>query len=490
LATVSRPRLTGMNLTLRMFLGYLLIVCSAAVLFFNSFLGQLQTGVSQAMEETLVDTANLLAEVVSRELSVDGLQDGDFTEAFRAYAERKLNADIFEVAKVHGNLRVYVTDGMGRVMYDSSGLATGQDFSRWNDVYLTLRGEYGARASRTDPDDQATEVMYVAAPLLLDAGIVGVLTVAKPTVSLQPYTENIRAAVIRNGLLLLLLALLFCLILSYWLTGSIRKLSGYADQVSAAGHRVPLPTMSEPELERLGEAMASMRERLDGKTYVEEYIHSLTHEIKAPVAAIKGAVEVMDPAMHTEDRQRFLDNIYHESQRLEDIASRLLELADLENRQELEDPQVVDLTNVVREVVADREAMIAERSLRMTVDLADSALVLGDRFLLVHAMENLLDNACRFSPVKGSITLTVRVNDMVVVRLQDEGPGIPDFALARIYERFFSLPVPGDHLKSSGLGLNFVKQIAELHQGAVSITNGSTGAIAEFSLPTSVLSRN
>tara|TARA_Y100000310_G_scaffold342712_1_gene447048 strand:- start:4711 stop:6150 length:1440 start_codon:yes stop_codon:yes gene_type:complete len=479
-----------MNLTLRMFLGYFLIVCSAAFLFFNSFLGQLQTGVSQAMEETLVDTANLLAELVSRELSTDRLQDGDFTESFRAYAERKLNADIYKVAKVHGNLRVYVTDDVGTVIYDSSGLAMGQDFSRWNDVYLTLRGEYGARASRSDPDDQTTEVMYVAAPLLLDAGIAGVLTVAKPTVSLQPYTENIREDVIRNGLLLLLLALLFCLILSYWLTGSIRKLSSYADQVSVTGRRASLPAMREPELSRLGTAMASMRERLDGKTYVEEYIHSLTHEIKAPVAAIKGAVEVIDPDMGPADRQRFLDNIYHESQRLEDIASRLLELADLENRQHLEDPEVVDLTNVVREVVASREGVIAERALQVIVDLPDSAEVLGDRFLLVHAVENLLDNACRFSPLKGKVTLMVRCNDTVVVYVRDEGPGIPEFALARIYERFFSLPEPGSQLKSSGLGLNFVRQIAELHHGTIAITNGTIGAVAELSLPAGVLTRD
>jgi two-component system sensor histidine kinase CreC len=158
-------------------------------------------------------------------------------------------------------------------------------------------------------------------------------------------------------------------------------------------------------------------------------------------------------------------------------------LAELENRQQIEDPQIVDLTNVVREVVAARKTMIDERSLHMTVDLAESAVVMGDRFLLVHAIENLLDNACRFSPSKGRITLTVQAKDNVVVSLQDEGPGIPEFARSRIYERFYSLPVPGSHMKSSGLGLNFVRQIAELHHGSISVTNGTVGAVARLSLP-------
>ena len=71
-------------------------------------------------------------------------------------------------------------------MLDSSGVAVGQDYSRWNDVYLTLRGEYGARSSRSDPDDANSSVMHVGAPIRDNGKLIGVVTVAKPNSSLQP----------------------------------------------------------------------------------------------------------------------------------------------------------------------------------------------------------------------------------------------------------------------------------------------------------------
>ena len=83
-----------------------------------------------------------------------------------------------------------MTDAKGIVLLDSSGVAVGQDYSRWNDVYLTLRGEYGARSTRSDPDDASSSVMYVAAPIRDNGKIIGVVTVAKPNSSLQPYVDR------------------------------------------------------------------------------------------------------------------------------------------------------------------------------------------------------------------------------------------------------------------------------------------------------------
>lgn len=99
-------------------------------------------------------------------------------------------ADIWGLRKEAVNHRIYVTDASGKVLLDSAGVAVGQDYSRWNDVYLTLRGQYGARSSREDPDDPDSSVMYVAAPIK-DAGkIIGVVSVAKPNSSLQPYIDR------------------------------------------------------------------------------------------------------------------------------------------------------------------------------------------------------------------------------------------------------------------------------------------------------------
>ncbi|ECM9761983.1 two-component system sensor histidine kinase CreC, partial [Salmonella enterica subsp. enterica serovar Typhimurium] len=91
-----------------------------------------------------------------------------------------INANIAGINKVRNEYHVYMTDAQGKVVFDSAGNALGQDYSRWNDVWLTLRGQYGARSTRSDPDDDSSSVMYIAAPVMDNGRIIGVLSVGKP----------------------------------------------------------------------------------------------------------------------------------------------------------------------------------------------------------------------------------------------------------------------------------------------------------------------
>jgi len=115
----------------------------------------------------------------------------------------------------------------------------------------------------------------------------------------------------------------------------------------------------------------------------------------------------------------------------------------------------------------------------------DDPVVAGDAFLLQRALANLVDNAIDFSPPGGRITLEVvghaRSADVVV---RDNGPGIPDFAEGKVFEKFYSLARPATAKKSTGLGLSFVKEIVDLHHGRATLKNHpSGGAIATLSLP-------
>ena len=127
------------------------------------------------------------------------------------------------------------------------------------------------------------------------------------------------------------------------------------------------------------------------------------------------------------------------------------------------------------------------RGLRIEVGDAGAPppLVEGDAFLLQRAVANLLDNALDFSPPGGIVRIDVvtraRSCDIVV---RDSGPGIPDYAEAKVFEKFYSLPRPSTAKRSTGLGLSFVKEIADLHRGRVTLKNGADGgAVATLSLP-------
>ena len=97
----------------------------------------------ETMEESMVDTATVLASVVETEVESGQISTDAFSDAFTIAENRVFDARIYDLTKTQTNLRVYVTDRAGIVVYDSDGVDVGQDFSRWNDVYLTLRGEYG-----------------------------------------------------------------------------------------------------------------------------------------------------------------------------------------------------------------------------------------------------------------------------------------------------------------------------------------------------------
>ncbi|SIS18366.1 two-component system, OmpR family, sensor histidine kinase CreC [Aquipseudomonas alcaligenes] len=472
-----------MPLGVRIFLVYFLFVGLAGWFVLSTVMDEIRPGVRQSTEETLVDTANLLAEILRDEVKNGSLAQGRLPELLKAYGQRQPQAQIWGVEKRAVSHRIYVTDARGIVLLDSSGVAVGQDYSRWNDVYLTLRGEYGARSTREDPADEDSSVMYVAAPIK-DAGqIIGVVSVAKPNKSLQPYIERSQRRLGWLGAGLIVLGLLIGGVLSWWLSGSLRQLTRYASAVSR-GERAELPSLRGGELKQLAEAVQKMRTELEGKAYVEQYVHTLTHELKSPLAAIRGAAELLEGEMPAEQRQRFVANIASEGARLQQLIERLLNLALVEQRQGLEERVAVELRDLVEELLQGQAARIQAADLRVENAIAAGLRVPGERFLLRQALANLLENALDFTPAGGLLRFTAEVRaDGVDLALFNQGAAIPEYALPRLTERFYSLPRPASGRKSTGLGLNFVQEVASLHSGELSLRNVEGGVRASLRLP-------
>ncbi len=471
-----------MKLGQRIFLGYVLLLILAGWLFFDQFTKELVPGMRQSLEEALVDSANLLAEQVSQEVARGEIRQGDFAAAMARFHQRRLNAEIWSLKRRLPNLFVYITDAKGQVIYDSRGLALGADYSQWNDVYLTLRGEYGARTSREDPEDPTSSVMYVAAPIYQGDELIGVLTVAKPSMSVQPYIDQMRAQLLQKGLWLVALSLILAALLSFGLSRSVRRLTHYAQAVRE-GRRIQPPQPREPELRQLAQAMEAMRRELEGKDYVEQYLHTLTHELKSPLAAIRGASELLREAMPEEDRERFLRNIEGETRRMQQVVERLLGLAAVEKRQGLQQVESLDVDRLLGELLESREPRLRDRQLSARRDGETGLTCQGEHFLLQQALGNLLDNAIDFSPAGGEIRIGVeRTDEQLRIEILDQGPGIPDYAAERLFERFYSLPRPEGGGKSTGLGLAFVREVAELHGGQIRLENRADGGVAAMLL--------
>ncbi|HEX5648260.1 MAG TPA: two-component system sensor histidine kinase CreC [Steroidobacteraceae bacterium] len=478
-----------MRIGLRILLGYFLIVALAAILLGRVFVQEVKPGVRQAMEDTLVDTANLLAAQAKDDLLAGRIDHGRFAQNVRALTGRDVGAEIWGFAKRRVGTRIYVTDARGIVVFDSSGRDVGKDYSRWNDVFLTLRGRYGARSTRADPADESSTVMYVAAPIVDTTGghdrIVGVLTVAKPNRVIAPFIARSQQTILRWGLVLLGAALVIGLVAAWWLSRQLGALRRYADAVTA-GERVAPPD-APGEFGDLGRALATMRERLEGKQYVEQYVHALTHELKSPLAAIRGSAELVEAGgerMPTADRERFVATIRAQGDRLAEMIDKLLALAAVEHRQSIDDPQQVDLRTLADEAVERLATRLTLRRVTVRVD-GTQALVPGDPFLLRQALVNMLENAVDFAPEGSTVDLSLeRRGACWRVAVADQGPGVPDYARERAFERFYSTPRPGGGSRSSGLGLCFVAETAALHAGQATLENrDGGGAVATLTIP-------
>ncbi|EDY81540.1 ATPase, histidine kinase-, DNA gyrase B-, and HSP90-like domain protein [Verrucomicrobiia bacterium DG1235] len=457
---------------------YLLVVGGGFYAIMSTLTQEIQPRYLESMEESLVDTANILAALLEHSAEKSGFSADTIEQIFERAYERRFDAKIYSLRKDSVDLEIYLTDATGTVLFDSSNRENrGMDFSRWRDVLLTLRGEFGARASWTERNGKNALVLYVAAPVRINGSIQGVVTVGKPTSYVNELIARAESRfeyyIVAAGVAVLLLGAL----LSVWLTQPIKRLIAYANDLRD-GKKAEYPRLFGIEANELGRAFEEMRHALEGKQYVESYVQSLTHQLKSPISGISGAAELLEGEMEDAERVKFLMNVRRESDRLQRIVDRMLELASVESRRGLEKVETIDLELLASDVLEAHESRLAQEGLEYRLIVEGKTEIRGERFLVRQAMGNVLQNAIDFSPAGSCIRIIVQGRgtrcEFVV---EDQGPGIPDYALSKVTERFYSLVRPKSGEKSSGVGLSFVREIMLLHDGQLLVENLETGGV-------------
>jgi len=308
--------------------------------------------------------------------------------------------------------------------------------------------------------------------------------VTKPWRSINTFIETTRQNILAVGAAGFAAALLLSFFIARWITRPIRLLKNYTDS-AREGKRTPLPDLGSEEMEILGHSFREMKESLEGKKYIEKFVQTLTHQLKGPLSAIRGASELLQEDLPETDRRRFVSNIENESKRIQRIVDRMLELASLEQQRELRNVERVDLSELVKDIVEEMTVTLNRKEIMLKLNPGEGLCTRGERFLIQQAVFNLLQNAVDFTPRGGFIEVEIREHfGRLVLLIRDSGPGIPDYAVDRIFDKFYSLQRPDTGQKSSGLGLSLVKEVADLHNGDISIKNNKPhGAVAILKLP-------
>jgi two-component system phosphate regulon sensor histidine kinase PhoR len=220
-----------------------------------------------------------------------------------------------------------------------------------------------------------------------------------------------------------------------------------------------------------------------------DFVANVSHELRTPLTAIQGYVEALrdetppDPA----EAARFFEIIARQANRMERLVRDLLRLARLEGGQEPVEPAPTDVATLFADVVTELEGAMEEKGQRVVTDVGPAAgRLLVDSAKLHDALRNLVENAVAYAPPATTITLAARARDgRVMMTVADEGPGIPEADLSRIFERFYRVDKARSRESGgTGLGLAIVKHLVEILGGDVRAENRPTGgAIFTVTLP-------
>ena len=219
-----------------------------------------------------------------------------------------------------------------------------------------------------------------------------------------------------------------------------------------------------------------------------DFVANVSHELRTPLTAVRGYVEaLMDDSIDRDQRKKFLEVIDRHTGRMERLVRDLLRLARLDAQQEAADLHPIDTASLFRSAAADLSERIARQKVHLDINVKpEAAEIHADLNKLQDALRNLIENAVNYSPEGGRIEMEAHADgERVVLTVADDGPGIPEADLGRVFERFYRV----DQSRTSdpggtGLGLSIVRHLVESHGGKVSASNRAQGgALFTISLP-------
>ncbi len=482
-----------MSIFIRIWFFFGLVILLGLWFMSYTFNQQVKPNVRQVIEDTLAENANVIAALVAEDVLNGRLNSPEFDQKIQHALDRKLNLATLQQPSsmdqhthvVARHQQIYITDAQGIVLYDSQGLATGQDYSKWNDVYLTLKGQYGVRSTRNPIDhspethggrssrsSSASSVMFIAAPILHQQRLIGVISIGKPNSSVLPYIQGAENKLYQHAIWIGLLCLFLASLVAYWIKHSIDRVSQYA-QALAPVNQAP-HFYSAQELNLVTQAVEHMREKLEDRAYVEHYVNTLTHELKSPLSAIQASAELLREDLPLSDQQQFALHIHNQSQRLKVLIDRMLLLTRLEKSKPALELQWLNLSELLTQIVQQQDSQRQHKNIDCQLEIEAHCYLQADRFWLHQMLLNVFDNAMDFTPHSAKIAVRLHYVDaqqMLHLYVFNEGELIPEYALTHLFETYYSLPRPSTQQRSSGIGLSIVKHVIDQHHGQISIQN-------------------
>ncbi len=410
-----------------------------------------------------------------------------------------------DMMAVNRGIEVYLLDSLGNVLY-----SVVLDHSRANEevhqVSLAPVRDFIANPGSAyllgdDPRDPSRQNIFSAASFKIN-GVSGYIYIILAGADFDLARASLADSYfLKLGLGATLVTLVFVTLLGtlsiWYLTKNLRELIFAADRFRQGDLKYRIHGPGKTDLGQVAETfndmadtiLADMEKIKSVDTFRKELIANVSHDLRTPLSVMHGYVETLQikhDSLSAEEHSQYLQVIQNSTNKLSQLVTQLFELSKLEANQVEPNKEPFLLSELVNDLSTSYQVLLEKNNIALSLDVKENLpLVFGDISLVERAIQNLLDNAIKFTPDGGKITVGLRaLNSTVEVAIHDNGPGIPKKEQSLIFERYRQAKT-GKEKAGAGLGLAIVKKILELHNSNIQIlSQPNEGTTFSFQLQT------
>ena len=383
-----------------------------------------------------------------------------------------------------------IVDSAGRVLVyiDPSLLNDQEVLSTLNSEELSdtlnrvVAGEEVEITTRTDSGTMFT----VAIPWKQNDRVMGAVVIQTASQTINANVRRTMVPALLAALVATALAGVLFFLLARQLSRPLTQMELSANAIAQGNFSIRAAETGSRETRALAKAFNDMAVQMESlETSRRDFIANVSHELRSPLTSVQGYLQgIQDGTFPAEDEGKYLSVALEETKRLSKLVSGLLNLSRIEREDIPLNYTDFDLNELARRVLITKEGQIEEKKLEVEVDFReDQCFVHADRDQINQVLVNLLDNALKFTPEQGQISLTTRtVQDKAIFRIADSGAGISAEDAPHIFDRFYKADKAHTTGHGTGLGLAICKRIIEKHNEHIELVNSENGAAFEFTL--------
>ena len=324
---------------------------------------------------------------------------------------------------------------------------------------------------------------------------IGFIVVSEQANEIITAVKERKAFIVRTMIAVAIVILIFSLFLNKYILKPISLLVKFSEAIKKKSNQnidIKKVFVRDDEIGKLTVSIDEMTKELQQRTNrAETFSNDLAHEIRNPLASLKSASELLDKTTEKNESEKLLKIINHDVERIERLITDYSQMLKDEASLSREKMSKVNLIEIINSVVEDFKQDLINQSKKIEINIKDKVntkngyYIFGIGNRLEQVIANLLDNSISFSQNNQKIEIILEeTTTNILITIKDEGPGFSETSTQKIFKRFYSNR-PASFGKHSGLGLNIVKNIVELHKGTIAASNriDTKGALVEVLLP-------